>query len=78
MRTEGQRVSGGTIGENARVRYRVRAGLAPRGIPVPRTSQLPTNQFLPLRQSDLLTGVYQQDSSSKPPPAPLILHPAVS
>jgi len=30
-------------------------------------------QFLPLRQRDLLIGVYQQDSSSKPPPAPLIL-----
>ncbi len=29
-------------------------------------------QFLPQRQRELLTGVYQQDSSSKPPPAPLI------
>ena len=43
---EGQRVSGGTIGENARSRYRVRARLARRGIPVPRTSQLPTNPIL--------------------------------
>ena len=35
-------------------------------------------QFLPLRQSDLLTGVYQQDSSSKPPPAPLAFTPHVA
>ncbi len=39
-------MSGGTIGENARVRYRVRAGQTTRGIPVPRTSQLPTNPIL--------------------------------
>jgi len=30
-------------------------------------SQLPTNPILPLRHGDMLTGVYQQDQSSKPP-----------
>ena len=39
-------MSGGTIGENARLRYRVRAGHTRRGIPVPRTSPLPTNPIL--------------------------------
>ena len=39
-------MSGGTIGENARRRYRVRAVQTTRGIPVPRTSQLPTNPIL--------------------------------
>jgi hypothetical protein len=39
-------VSGGTIGENAHRRYRVRSGHTPRGIPVPRTSQLLTNPIL--------------------------------
>jgi hypothetical protein len=46
-------VSSGTMVENARIRYRVRSVHAPRGIPVPRTSQLLTNPILAARAGRL-------------------------
>ena len=67
----GPRVSGGTTAENARIVIGYARCVHCGGIPVPRTSQLPTNPILAAPAGRLLTGVYQQDSSSKPPPAPL-------
>ena len=68
-------MSGGTIGRMLEVVIGYALGLPGAESLCRERASSRRIQFLPHRQRELLTGVYQQDASSKPPPAPLILTP---
>ena len=79
-----ERVVCGVRREHSRERYADRLlHLLDCGIPVPRMRQLPTNPILDRSGTPVLTGVYQQDSSSMRPqahalPFPLDTSPVIS